>query len=177
MSDLSQEIWKDIKGYEGLYQVSNLGRVRSFRNNHNRKRILILKYAPNKHGYLQICLYKNKNKKTYFIHRLVAEHFIDNPNGYKEINHKDENPSNNQVKNLEWCDRKYNINYGKRSEKCSKSVSQYDLYGNFIKSYKSLTEAAETLNINKKNMSNVSDVCNGKRKTAYKYIWKWNGGK
>lgn len=109
------EIWKDIEGYEGLYQVSNLGNVK---NNKNK----IMKLAKEKNGYLRINLSKNGFKKRMSIHKLVAMTFIPNPNNYPQINHKDENKQNNCVDNLEWCTQIYNINYGNATKKHSKRV-------------------------------------------------------
>ncbi len=100
-----EEIWKDIKNYEGIYQISNLGKVK------NIKKQKILK-PLNINNYLRVVLSKKGKVQNKYIHRLVAETFIPNDNNYKEINHKDENSMNNQIDNLEWCNRKYNINYG-----------------------------------------------------------------
>lgn len=100
------EIWKDVAGYEGLYQISNLGRVKGLKRN----KILALK---DNQGYLKIGLRKPKDKQRFFsVHRLVAIAFIPNPNNYPQINHKDECKTNNCVSNLEWCTAKYNCNYG-----------------------------------------------------------------
>lgn len=115
-----EEIWKDIKGYEGLYQVSNLGRVRSLRDNHKNKRIKTLKPC-NRGNYLGVCLMKENRRKCHLIHRLVAIHFIENKSNLPCVNHKDENKINNHVSNLEWCNQKYNANYGTRNERVSKS--------------------------------------------------------
>lgn len=192
-----KEVWRDIPNYEGLYQVSNLGRVKSLERKiirrHNtilplRERIL---KQQNMNGYKFVRLSKNNITKQHLIHRLVAKIFIDNPFDYNEINHKDENKFNNNVNNLEWCSHKYNINYGdgnkKRSstEKQTKSLSnysqkyncfgrkkkavlQYDLQNNFIKEWHSITEASKTLNLNK-----IWEVCNGKRNKCGNYIWKY----
>ena len=108
------EEWKSIPGYEGLYEVSNLGRVRSVErcDRFNRKivsKILKPNYVS---GYLRVGMYKNKTFKYYLIHRLVAQAFLPNPDNLPEVNHKDEDKSNNKVNNLEWCDRSYNMNYG-----------------------------------------------------------------
>lgn len=121
------EIWMNIKNYEGIYQVSNKGNVKSlpkklphtsggFRMTKER----ILKYTLDKDGYCMVCLTNNYAKKYIRIHRLVAEAFLPNPNGYTEINHKDEDKTNNCVENLEWCDRKYNCNYGTRNQRLHK---------------------------------------------------------
>ena len=106
-----KEEWRYIKEYEGLYQVSSLGRVKSlnYRNSNKEK---ILKLNLNKSGYLHICLSKNGKVKAFNVHRLVAQAFIPNPNNYPIINHKDEDKSNNCVNNLEWCTYGYNSNYG-----------------------------------------------------------------
>ena len=113
------EIWKEIKGYEGKYWVSNLGRVKS------KFKILTLtlpkKTLLKRSQYYQITLHKNKHtSKTYMIHRLVAEAFIPNPNNLPQVNHIDCDPTNNKVNNLEWCDAKYNSNH-KRSHLCTKT--------------------------------------------------------
>lgn len=117
------EIWRDIEGYEGKYQVSNLGRIKSLKNRHG-YREKILKQLLTHHGYKQVMFCdKNNGKKDkrYMVHRLVAEAFIPNPENYPIINHKDENRTNNRVDNLEWCTYKYNSNYGNCREKISKS--------------------------------------------------------
>lgn len=123
------EIWKDIKGYEGLYQVSNKGRVKSVdrvvrsKHNSNQKRKgRILKQHITKDGYLQVTLSKCNKLKTYRVHQLVGMAFLENTHNYIEINHKDENPLNNDVRNIEWCSRSYNNNYGNRNNKCSRAV-------------------------------------------------------
>ena len=118
------EIWKDIEGYEGLYQVSNKGRIKSLNRIDSRGRKVnekILSSKPNNKGYLRVHLYKNGKRKPFSVHRLVAIAFIPNPNNLLEVNHKDENKENNTVDNLEWCNRKYNTNYGSRNERASVS--------------------------------------------------------
>lgn len=118
-----KEIWQDIENYEGLYQVSNKRRVKSLGN--NKKRVeKILKPRINNKGYYSVVLYKSGNKHIYLIHRLVAQAFIENPENYLIVNHKDENPINNCVENLEWCTQKHNCNYGTRNEKISLSNSK-----------------------------------------------------
>lgn len=105
------EIWKDVKGYEGKYKISNNGSVLSSLTNK------ILKPFKTKGGYLAITLCNNGSLKKQYIHRLVAVNFLNNKNKFNEVNHKDENKSNNSVDNLEWCDRKYNENYGTKRER------------------------------------------------------------
>ena len=111
------EIWKDIPDYKGLYQVSNLGRIKSLYFGKER----ILKTHKDKYGYLISHLHNNSKGKTHFVHRLVALAFIPNPENYPMINHKDESRDNNCVENLEWCDCKYNLNYGSRNIRLSKA--------------------------------------------------------
>ena len=119
-----EEIWRPIAGYEGFYEVSNMGFVRSLDrsvpNGLGYKRFRkgqIIKMWPNSKGYMRCQLSYNNDKKFYLVHRLVAEAFIPKVNGLPEINHKDEDKTNNSVDNLEWCDRKYNNNYGNRLKK------------------------------------------------------------
>ena len=169
------EIWKDYKDYEGLYQASNLGRLRSLdrwvSKNGSMQFIKgrILKLLNHNAGYLSVNLWKNNKVKTYLVHRIIAEVFLPNPNNYKEVNHKDEDKTNNNVNNLEWCDAKYNSNYGTRNERLSKSVLQYDLEGNFIKEWKSTMECCR----NGYNQGAVAACCQGKRKTHKGFIWKY----
>ena len=110
---IEKEEFRDIPGYEGLYEVSNLGRVR--RNGR------ILKPLKHRDGYLKIDLNKQGIRKGVYIHRLVGLAFIPNPDNLPCINHKDEDKTNNTVKNLEWCTREYNNNYGTRNERISES--------------------------------------------------------
>lgn len=170
------EIWKDIKGYEGLYQVSNLGNIKSL--NYNRKGISkILKQGLEKGGYLRISLSKNKKSKTKAVHRLVAEAFIPNPDNLPQVNHKNEDKTDNNVNNLEWCNVSYNINYGTRTERCGKSsnkvVLQFDSENNLIKKWKSTMEASR----NGFSSGHISDCCNGKSKTHKGFIWRYEDEK
>lgn len=160
-----KEIWKDIKNYEGHYQVSNLGRVKSIKFGKE----IILKQQQCMDGYYYVNLSKNGIAKRYYVHRLVAEAFIDNSDNLPCVNHKDENKQNNVVSNLEWCTHEYNNNYGTRIERCSKTVLQFDLNGNLIKEWKSLHEC----NRNGFNQGDICKCCNGKRKTAKGFIWKY----
>ena len=157
------EEFRDIPGYEGVYEVSNLGRVRR-----NGK---ILKPIKDKDGYLRVNLCKNGIRRTSsLIHRLVALAFLHNPDNKPQINHKDEDKTNNAVDNLEWCDAKYNMNYGTRNEKISKPVLQYDLLGNFIREWPSMIKVEEELGIDQ---GNISHCCIGNRKSAGGFIWKF----
>lgn len=161
-----KEIWKEIENYEELYWVSNIGRVKSKRK--------ILK--PTKGEYLKVGLSKNGIQTTKYIHRLVAETFISNPNNLKQINHKDENKYNNKVDNLEWCTQQYNMNYGCRNEKVSKNQSKYkiiqmDKNNNIIKIWDNIWELTHNTNFKK---DNISCCCRGKYKTAYGYKWEYS---
>lgn len=121
------EIWKDIEGYEGLYQVSNYGKVKSLGNDKNKKSKM-RKERTTKDGYIQIKLHKNGETKGFYIHRLVAQAFISNPNGYKEVNHIDENKRNNSSTNLEWCTRLYNVRYGTRTDRMKNTKNNHALF-------------------------------------------------
>lgn len=124
------EIWKAVKGYEGLYEVSNLGNVRSLdkviKSKHNgttlRKGRILTPFYEEKKGYYQVALTKDGKVKKYRVHRLVAIAFLENPFNYTDVNHKDENKINNNVDNLEWCTRKYNNNYGTKRERIRKAM-------------------------------------------------------
>ena len=194
-----EEIWKDIKGYEGLYQISNWGRVKSLGNNKTRKEKILKPCILKKGNYLRIGLRKNGKRKMYLVHRLVAEAFIQNPNNLPFINHKDENPSNNCVSNLEYCDVLYNNNYGTRNKRISenhkgvlfseehknnlskaltnrsdksKPVFQIDKNTNeVIAEFPSAAEAIRQLGFQRN--SHISECCRGKYKTAYGYIWRY----
>ena len=164
------ETWKDITGYEGLYQVSDLGHVRSLRNG----KVRILKPGRNRSGHLIVGLCRNRKLRNFSLHRLVAKAFIPNPLNLPVINHRDENPANNVVDNLEWCTQKYNVNYGtcgaKKAAKLSKVVLQYDKSGNFVREWPSTMEVQRQKGFAS---SYISACCLGKLKSAYGFIWKY----
>lgn len=176
-----EEVWKDIKKYEGLYQVSNLGRVKSLNYNRSGKE-RILKYGINTQGYLIVCLCVNKQRKIFAVHRLVAETFIANTNNLPQVNHIDENKYNNCVDNLEWCDSKYNNNYGTHIQRAlltriirncktaPKKIDQYSLDGKFIKTWNSGTELSKC----GFHHGNICNCCKGRSKTSQSYIWKYH---
>lgn len=170
------EHWNEIEGFP-YYQVSNFGKVKSLK--FGKERILKPSKMPN--GYLHVCLFKDGKPNWRLIHRLVAEAFIPNPNSLPCVNHKDENKKNNHVENLEWCDVKYNTNYGTRNERVakaetnhpqkSKAVLQLSLDGTFVKEWPSAMEIQRQLGFR---CGNISHCCLGGRyKTAYGFIWKY----
>lgn len=189
------ELWKDIEGYEGLYQVSNMGRVRSLdriataeRNGKTIQRNIVGKLlTPTKrrHGYLAVMLYgrgghPTRGFKSVSVHRLVASAFVDNPHGYGEVNHLDENKQNNAADNLEWCDRKYNTNYGttqeRRAEKIrnnparSRQIAQKELDGELVKIWPSLQEIRRQTGYSP---SNICRCCQGDKNYSRAYGYKW----
>ena len=165
------EEWKPIPGYEGLYEVSNYGRVRSFKWSSNGK---ILSPGKDGSGYLFVTLCKDGKTKLRKIHRLVAEAFIPNPNNFPQVNHMDECKENNYFGNLEWCTHKYNLSYGTRTrriaENNSKPVVQLDKKGNFISEFESLREASRRTGIAS---THICNCCNHKpgHYSAGGFIW------
>lgn len=181
--EVNNEIWKDIQGYEGLYKVSSLGRVKSSDRvvtcKGGIKRLYkgkILSIIMNKSGYFTVFLYKDNSAKQRYTHQLVAQAFIPNPNNLLEVNHIDEDKSNNRVSNLEWCTREYNCNYGTRNERKAKAqgkpVIMYDMNGNKLKEFDSMHDAERFLDKPHAH-SNISMCCSGRYKSAYGYKWKY----
>lgn len=173
------EIWKDIKGYEGLYQVSNLGRVKSLKRyvNHsgNSKRIVyerILKPVVDNTKYYVVSLWKNNIHNRVHIHRLVIEAFIPNLDNKPFVNHIDGNKLNNCIDNLEWCTPKENNIHAYKMElnNSKRKVNQYDLKGNFIKTWNSIKEANEYYKT-----THISECCNrnAKRKKSKGFLWEY----
>lgn len=173
---MKQELWKDVKNYEGLYQISNFGRIKSLsrlKNNQYNAYLIkekILKLRKTKYGYNEIKLNKNNTSKVFKVHRLVAQAFLEDYDEKLQVNHKDENKTNNRVDNLEMCDSKYNCNYGTRNNKIAKGILQLDSNNNIIKIWRSATDIEKELNIKQ---SNIIAVCKGKRKTLRGFKWKY----
>lgn len=178
---MREEIWRPVVGYEGLYEVSNLGRVKSLFDNlgHRRDKILKASHIQGK-KYLRVTLCNKVYKKCKKIQVLVATAFITNPDNLPCVNHKDENPENNCVDNLEWCTYKYNSNYGtaikRRSEKMkgyfinNKHTSKSVLCIETNKTYPSINEAYRSTGIKS---CNISQCCNNIRKTAGGFHWRF----
>lgn len=183
---MKKEIWKDIPGYEGLYKVSDLGRVLSLNYDSTGKERLLI--GSIKRGYVYVELYKDRRGKRYGVHRLVAMAFIPIPDCLQQyvgtrilqINHKDENKANNSVDNLEWCTASYNLSYGTRprrvldahkasgSSRAEKQVCQYDSTGNFIRKYMSAHAAARDTELN---FSKIAMCARKERNMHGGYIW------
>ena len=176
-----EEIWKDIAGYEGKYQVSNLGRVRSlprtFLDVNRRKQMFrgrVLKQMMRKNGYMVVTFYESGKFHQMMVHRLVADAFIPNPNNLPLINHKDEDKTNNRVDNLEWCSAQYNNTYNnihyRSKEKRRKAVIQMTLDDEFVAEYESVSEAARQTGFRS---SSISAACRGEKKTKQSYGFHW----
>ena len=185
IENLENEEWKIIDGFDGMYLISNYGRLKSLKGKKER----ILKTFINCHGYEQISILHNKQKHKLGIHRLVAMAFIDNSNNYPVVNHKDEVKTNNHVSNLEWCTVEYNNNYGTRNQRLSelnkgannpnfgkhslspkRKVIQLTLDENYIKTWDGIREIERTLGVHH---SHISDCCKGKRKSIGGYKWQY----
>lgn len=184
---LEREEWRPVKGYEGLYEVSSFGRVRSLdrvtikvdgRRDVKRGNQLKLKF--DKSGYLRAWLSdaaNGKKEKNAPVHRLVMDAFVPNPDNLPCVNHRNEDRTANYPDNMEWCTVAYNNAYGNRTANATitmnnraRNILQFDLSGKLIAEYKSQTEAAI---INGFKRGNISACCRGVNKTAYGYIWKY----
>ena len=174
-------IWREVVGYEGLYEVSSCGLVKS------KDRVVKvdrwggfdktlegqIRKQQNRDGYSSVALFKNGKRKNHYTHRLVADAFIPNPNNYPMVNHKDETRDNNHCDNLEWCDHQYNLNYGTTYERISKKLSMA-VVGTSIKTgeevyFSSTVEAGK----NGFNQAMVSRCCNNKANKHKNYKWKF----
>ena len=170
------EEWRDIPGYEGLYQVSNTGKVKSLHFNRNK----IINQRIRGKGYYAVTLCKDKENRHYFVHRLVAMAFIPNPDNLPQVNHKSEVKTDNTVGNLEWCDNRYNINYGTRNKRAAikrnkgytgrspRRIYQYTLDECFIKEWNSSKEIQKSLGFYYKS---IQKCCQGIYKQSHGYKW------
>lgn len=176
---MDKEIWRPVKGYEGRYEVSSFGRIRSL-NYNGTGRCEIIKQCDSHNGYLLVCLYDCGVRKSFRVNRIVAEAFIPNPLNLPQVNHKDEDKTNNNIDNLEWCDAKYNTNYGtghdrasekqKNDGRKSKHVLQYSMCGDFIFEWPSTMEINRKLGFDR---GYISNCCLGKYSSAYGFVWKY----
>ena len=166
------EQWRDIEGYEGLYQVSNEGRVKAlgrtivYKNGHKYKYDEhLMRIIVDQEGYCYVGLNAGGKQKRFRVHRLVANAFIPNPDNLPEINHKNECTTDNSVENIEWCDHTYNINFGTRNKRVGKQyekkVYQYSIDGELLRVFDSLTDAA---NFNGCDIANISTGCRDVKK-------------
>ena len=172
MVEQNIELWKEIEGYSN-YMISNLGRVKSLNYNRTKKE-KIMKFNTHPNGYLMIMLSKNNKQKVFPIHRLVAEHFIPNPENKPCIDHINTIRTDNRVDNLRWVTHKENMNNPITKEKISKQVKQLTIDGKLVKIWNSNRDIEKELGYYH---STISYCCNGKQKTAYGYIWKYEGEK
>lgn len=168
------EIWKDIEGTNGWYKVSNQGRIWSYKTGR------LLNPKPRKHNYVYVLI----DGKQLLLHRVIAQAFIPNPNGYNEIDHIDTNPFNNSIDNLRWVEsHKENMNNPKTIEKFMVAnkhtvkpkyegipVEQYDLNGNYIGYFKSITDASIAVD---RSSTGIKNCLKGKQKTAGGFVWKY----
>lgn len=181
------EVWKDVVGYEGIYQISNYGTLKSLDRLDRKGRIThgkIISTKKNNRQYIQVHLLKDGKEKMALLHRLVAQAFIPNPNNYAQVNHKDENKDNNNANNLEWCTNIYNRRYGtgyqrsvekhdykKLAKLNSKRVIQLDSEENILNIFNSIREAQDKTNVHR---SNISACCKkGNRIAAGGYKWRY----
>lgn len=166
------EVWKNIKGYDGLYEISNWGNVKSLNyNNTGKSQMLKPRYVRGRYKAVTLC--KDCYHKQITIHRLVAQAFIPNPNNYPQVNHIDEDISNNHMDNLEWCTSEYNLKYGTRNDKISRALS-ISVIGTNIKTREELILPSATYgNSIGFDHSCIIKCCKGHRKTHKGYTWRY----
>lgn len=180
---MSVEIWKPVVGFEGLYEVSNMGRVKSLKRLHTKERIIA--QSLNHKGYARVTLWKENKQRKFSVHRLVAKAFIPNLDNLPQVNHKDENKQNNNVWNLEWCTQLENHRYGTVNErisasltnnpKKSKPVSAFDDEGNLVNTYPSIYEASRQMGVS---ASSISSCIKGRNRMKHccGLVWKFAEG-
>lgn len=154
------EIFKDIEGFEGVYQISNLGTVKNIKRNKIKKNEIDID------GYVRVGLSKNGKQNHYKIHRLVAQAFLPNPKNLPQVNHKDENKTNNNVTNLEWCTNEYNHNYGTINQRIAEKLSKPVMCIETGEIYTSVKEARSKTTLN-----HIDAVCRGERNKCGGFHW------
>jgi len=181
MEEEEEEVWRDIAGFEGKYQISNLGRVKSILKTMTK----IRKPRIHSSGYWCLNLTVNYKWKSVTIHRLIAIAFIPNPNNYRTVNHIDGNKQNNDISNLEWCTQKENCKHafrtGLHKPSCigrfnelhpmSKTIYQYSIDGEYIQSFPSVSEVGRVLGVK---VGNISSFASHPEKRNYAYGYKWS---
>lgn len=179
------EVWKDVRGYEGLYEVSNFGNVRSL-NWRNEGIVRNLYLKRHNRGYLQVELANGNKKQMFLVHRLVAQAFIPNPYALPQINHIDEDKHNNSADNLEWCTQSQNMKAfqkthngcravkprgnSKQSLRNKYKIQQLTIDGKLVNTWDFAFEAKRKFNYN---TTSIWECCEGKRKSAYGYKWQY----
>ena len=178
---MKNEEWRDVAGYEGRYQVSSMGRVKSLERNiphwrggERTVKERILKPSDDCRGYLRVDLRDGSKRKHFKVHRLVCQAFHDNLDNKQDVNHINENKTDNRACNLEWCTRRENINHGTRNTRTAKALSkpvgQYTLDDELVKNWPSAMEAQRQTGFSS---TSISQAANGKSKTAYGFRWKY----
>lgn len=175
--ETTNEIWKDIPGYDNLYQVSNMGRVKSLNYNRTRKEKLLM-FSKDKYGYLRVTISKEGVKKYVQVHRLVCEAFLQNPFNLPQVNHRNEDKTDNRIENLEYCDAKYNINYGMAIERRSKALINNPKRSKKILCVETVVVYPSTMEIERQfgfYHNQISGCCKGKYgyKTVGNYHWQY----
>lgn len=175
----AKEVWRPVKNFEGLYEVSNLGRIKSLGRTiqkFNGYSYVTVTYPPKflkrtrEEGYAQVTLSRDGKTRKHMLHRVVAEAFIPNPDNKPEVNHDDGNKQNCCVSNLYWCTHKENMQHAYSTGlRKTKKVKQYTKHGVYIKTWDSIKEAQEKLSV-----WNISECCRGTRKTTGGFIWRYN---
>lgn len=181
MPDKNIEEWQPVSGYEGVYEVSNFGQVKSvstkkpYRNGFRNAKPRILRPNIINGGYSQVALTRDKKRKHYLVHRLVAEAFVENPNGLPQVNHIDGNKQNNCSANLEWCTAKENMIHssanGFRSD--TRAVCQFTKDGKLVRTFYSIKEAARQTGIH---YQNISSCLKGSYRSSGGFVWRYHNG-
>ena len=171
-----EELWKDIPEFEGLYQISNTGKVKSYRKSKKYKcpDNFILKNTLANNGYVQVTLYSETKRVKKLVHRLVAEAFVPNPNSYSSVNHIDENVLNNSAENLEWCTVQYNNSYGTARTRMAitrgRMIDQFLSNGQFIARYACISIASAISGVS---YSRIKHCCKGEGSINSEYYWQY----